>query len=100
MNFQVRLHYSSQLWLAQTETNVEIGIQAAQLLSDSQSVLTTLEQLSQNFPKYALAVARRVSPKQELKEEIEKNSRLAQPGLSAVWLNGLQLQDTQVNPLA
>lgn len=82
------------------EADIEIGIQAAQLLSDSRCVLTALEQLSQNFPKYASSVARRVTPKQELKEEIEKNSRLAQPGLSAVWLNGLQLQDTQVSPLA
>jgi UDP-glucose:glycoprotein glucosyltransferase len=62
--------------------------------------LTALEQLSQNFPKYALSVARRVDPKQELKEEIEKNARIAQPGVNAIWLNGLQLQDTQINPLS
>lgn len=80
--------------------DAEIGIHAAQLLSDSRSALTALEQLSQNFPKYASSVARRVSPKQGLKEEIEKNARIAQPGLSAVWLNGLQLQDTQINPLS
>lgn len=81
------------------KAGVEIGIQAAQLLSDSRSALTALEQLSQNFPKYALSVARRVSPKQELKEEVEKNGRIAQPGLNAMWLNGLQLQDAQINPL-
>lgn len=79
---------------------VEIGIQAAQLLSGSRSALAALEQLSQNFPKYALSVARRVSVKQELKEEIGQNGQIAQPGFSAIWLNGFQLQDTQINPLA
>ncbi|KAF9648458.1 glycosyltransferase family 24 protein [Thelephora ganbajun] len=78
----------------------EIGIQAAQLLSDSRSPLVALEQLSQNFPKYASSVARRVNPKKELKEEIGGNARIAQPGLSAIWLNGLQLQETQINPLS
>lgn len=47
-----------------------------------------------------MSVARRVSPKQELREEIEKNALTAQPGLNAIWLNGLQLQDTQINPLS
>lgn len=79
---------------------VEIGIQATQLLSDSQSALTALEQLSQNFPKYASSVARRVVPKKELKDEIVLNARMAQPGLNALWLNGLQLQDNQINPLS
>lgn len=59
-----------------------------------------LEQLSQNFPKYASSVARRVIPEKELKEEIEKNAQIAQPGLNAIWLNGLQLQDSQINPLS
>ena len=59
-----------------------------------------LEQLSQNFPKYASSVARRVSPKEELKDEIVMNARVAQPGVNAIWLNGLQLQDTQINPLS
>ena len=81
------------------KAGVEIGIQAAQLLSDSRSALTALEQLSQNFPKYASSVARRVSPRQELKKEVEKNAMMAQQGLNAIWLNGFQLQDTQINPL-
>ena len=70
------------------------------MLSDSGSPLTALEQLSQNFPKYASSVARRVSPKEELKDEILMNARIAQPGINAIWLNGLQLQDTQINPLS
>ena len=84
-------------WL---KVGAEIGIQATQLLSDSHSALTVLEQLSQNFPKYASSVARRVTPKEELKEEIVTNARLAQPGLNAMWLNGLQLQEPQINPLS
>lgn len=83
-----------------TERGAGIGIQAAQLLSDSRSPLTALEQLSQNFPKYASSVARRVSPKEELKDEILTNARIAQPGINAIWLNGLQLQDTNINPLS
>jgi len=89
-----------QLRIAWLKAGAEIGIQAAQLLSESRSALTALEQLSQNFPKYASSVARRVTPNQELKEEIGKNGRMAQPGFNAIWLNGLQLQDTQINPLS
>jgi UDP-glucose:glycoprotein glucosyltransferase len=62
--------------------------------------LAALEQLSQNFPKYASSVARRVVPKEELKEEIARNARIVQPGVNAIWLNGLQIQETQINPLS
>jgi hypothetical protein len=79
---------------------VEIGVQAAQLILDSPNALTTLKQLSQDFPKYTASLARRVVPKVELREEVRHNSLKAQPGLSAVWLNGASVPETKMNPFS
>jgi UDP-glucose:glycoprotein glucosyltransferase len=78
----------------------EIGNQVAQLISDSPNALTTLKQLSQDFPKYAASVAKRVVTKAELRGEIDRNSMVAQPGVSAVWLNGASVPETKMNPFS
>lgn len=78
----------------------EIGVQAAQLIFDSPNALTTLKQLSQDFPKYATSIARRVVPKTELRNEIRSNGMRAQFGVNAVWLNGASIPETQMNPFS
>ncbi|KAI0696066.1 glycosyltransferase family 24 protein [Cytidiella melzeri] len=76
---------------------LQIGFQAAQLLYDSEDALATLLQISQNFPKYASAVARRVTVDPELEEEIQSNHAKAQPGVNMVWLNGMVVPETDMN---
>ena len=55
---------------------LQIGFQSAQLLYDSHNALATLKQLSQNFPKYASAIARRVTVDPELEQEVFHNQEL------------------------
>jgi UDP-glucose:glycoprotein glucosyltransferase len=78
----------------------EIGLRAAQLIHDSSNPLKTLKSLSQDFPKYAASVARRVVIGSELRDEVRLNSRKAQAGVNAVWLNGASVSETQMNPFS
>lgn len=75
-----------------------IGILATQLVSESYSPLETLRQLVQDFPRYATSLSRRVIPQSGLVQEIASNSHKIQPGVSAVWLNGVQLSAEDMNP--
>lgn len=77
-----------------------IGIKASQLILDSPDSLATLRQLSQNFPKYAAALARRVDINPDLLEEVRRNSMKAQGGINAVWLNGASVPENQMNPFS
>ncbi|TBU43432.1 glycosyltransferase family 24 protein [Dichomitus squalens] len=79
---------------------LEIDIQAAQLVYDAPLVdkLTTLKHLSQNFPRYAGALAHRVPIQEDLLEEIAANQPRARGGLNAVWLNGVPLEEKDLNP--
>jgi UDP-glucose:glycoprotein glucosyltransferase len=55
---------------------------------DSSDPLYTLTLLSQNFPKYATSVARRVVLNASLEEEVDNNHIRAQPGVNILWING------------
>lgn len=59
-----------------------------------------LRQLSQNFPKYANALARRVpTPPQEFEEEIAATRMQLPQGFSGLWVNGLLINEPDVNIL-
>ena len=79
-----------------------IGIQAAQLLFDAgnQEVLPTLKKLAQDFPKYALDLARRVTINEGLDAELLSNQVKAQGGVSMAWLNGVIIQEGDWNPFS
>ncbi|KAI0786269.1 UDP-glucose:glycoprotein glucosyltransferase-domain-containing protein [Abortiporus biennis] len=69
------------------------GFQAAQLLYDtlsldSSSPLQVLKQLSQNFPKYASLLGKKVVVNDDVLQEMKRNANLAAPGVNMVWLNG------------
>lgn len=59
--------------------------------------LKTLIDVSQNFPKYATSLARRISIQGDLLSELQGNWHKIQDGFAAVWLNGMILQNTDVN---
>jgi UDP-glucose:glycoprotein glucosyltransferase len=59
--------------------------------------LKALMHISQNFPKYATSIARRIIANSSLIEELQSNRNKAQEGVSMVWLNGMVLQNTDVN---
>lgn len=78
---------------------LEIGLQATQLIADSSEPLATLTRLSQNFPKYATSLARRVVVNSSLETEIHENSLKAQGGTNLFWINGAAIPEKDVNPL-
>ncbi|GLB42376.1 putative UDP-glucose:Glycoprotein Glucosyltransferase [Lyophyllum shimeji] len=75
-----------------------IGHQAIQLIADSSEPLDTLTHLSQNFPKYASSLARRVVVNDSLEAEIQANSLRVPGGAHMLWLNGAVVPDKDVNP--
>lgn len=70
------------------------------LISVSLNPLRTLLELSQNLPKYATALARRVTFEDDLREEVLGNHAKAQPGINAVWLNGAGVDEKFMDPYA
>ncbi|KAH9887933.1 glycosyltransferase family 24 protein [Cubamyces lactineus] len=85
------------------EELLDIGLQATQLIYDAEEPLErlrTLKHLSQNFPRYAGALARRVTVNQSLLEEITENQARAPGGASAVWLNGVSIEEKDWNSFA
>ncbi|KAI0948225.1 hypothetical protein AcW1_009797 [Taiwanofungus camphoratus] len=77
---------------------LDIGLQAAQLIYNAEEPLSTLKQLSQNFPKYATSLARRVTIDPDLLDEVEENQIKAQGGASVAWLNGMVIHERDMNP--
>ncbi len=76
---------------------LEIDLQAAQFIYDSEDKLSTLKHLAQNFPWYASALARRVSVDQLLLEELSTNQPRARGGVNVAWLNGVTLEEKDLN---
>jgi len=78
----------------------DLGVQAAQIITESPEPLTVLSHLSQNFPKYATSLARRVTANESVIQELHNNSLKAQQGSNLFWFNGAQTESRDVNPFA
>lgn len=64
-------------------------MQAAQLITQSVNPLATLKALSQNFPRYAGQLTRRITTfDQPLVDEMQVNWARVPAGASALWMNG------------
>ncbi|KAF9495097.1 glycosyltransferase family 24 protein [Pleurotus eryngii] len=82
------------------EEIAELGFQATQLIATSDDPLGALTQLSQNFPKYAPSLSRRVVVNDSVRQEIGSNQVQVQGGINMMWLNGASVQDKDVTPFA
>ncbi|KAI0028565.1 glycosyltransferase family 24 protein [Vararia minispora EC-137] len=78
----------------------KIGLQATQLVMESDNPLAALKQLSQDFPRYASSIARRVVPSVDITNEASLNSMYIPPGHTLVWLNGAPLAPDRMNPFS
>ncbi|KAI8639247.1 UDP-glucose:glycoprotein glucosyltransferase-domain-containing protein [Parasitella parasitica] len=75
-----------------------LGFKAAQYVSKSNNPLATLNQLVQDFPKYAKSVSE-LDIDTRFEEEILGNQHnFLRAGMSAVWLNGKGLEFSQLDP--
>jgi UDP-glucose:glycoprotein glucosyltransferase len=82
------------------EELADIGVQAAQIIADSPEPLSVLSHLSQNFPKYATSLARRVVSNKSVTQELHDNSLKVQKGLNVFRFNGAHIDARDVNPFA
>ncbi|KAF9447216.1 glycosyltransferase family 24 protein [Macrolepiota fuliginosa MF-IS2] len=82
--------------LSETEL-LTLGHQAIQLIAESSDPLTALTQLSQNFPKYATSLSRRVVVNGSIADELFANAQRVQGGTNLFWLNGMHVDPKDVN---
>lgn len=71
-----------------------------QIIAESPEPLTILSHLSQNFPKYATSLARRVVANESVTQELQNNSQKAQKGVNMFWFNGAHIEAKDVNPFS
>ena len=99
--FRVRHHPPCNLFFASsTHLFPGLGVKAVQIIAESSDPLSTLTHLSQNFPKYATSLARRVLVNESILEELHNNSLKVQRGISVLWLNGQQIDPKDLHPFA
>ncbi|EJD40203.1 hypothetical protein AURDEDRAFT_70440 [Auricularia subglabra TFB-10046 SS5] len=80
------------------EEIAELGLRASQIILDASNPLAMLKEVSQNFPKYALAIGRKASYAEELREELAENQHRVGGGVNVLWLNGMMVQEGDLNP--
>jgi len=79
--------------LSQEEISA-IGLVASQLILKADNKLEMLRHIAQDFPRYALALARGGAQyDDELAAEVNTNHLRVGPGVSVLWLNGMMVQD-------
>lgn len=97
--YRVRHQFLCNCFLASlTPVLPGLGAKAAQIIAESSDPFSTLTHLSQNFPKYATSLARRVLVNESISEELHNNSLKVQRGINVLWLNGQQIDVKDVHP--
>ncbi|KAG0163854.1 hypothetical protein DFQ28_011083 [Apophysomyces sp. BC1034] len=76
----------------------DLGSKAAQLIAMSSDPLTVLAQLSQDFPKYAKSLSDTELDEQYADEIRLNQASVVQPGMNAIWFNGLHVESEKVDP--
>lgn len=78
-----------------------LGHKAATFVMGSEKPFETLLRLVQDFPKHAAAVAAVEAVDENVVEEVMKNWDFSiGPGKNVVWINGVQIEPSQVNAFA
>jgi len=77
-----------------------LGMKAASFVMDSEDPLTTLLKLLQDFPKHASSVAA-IGINPDIADALQGNwDSFLGPGQNALWINGVQLGDSDINAFA
>ncbi|KAI0443042.1 UDP-glucose:glycoprotein glucosyltransferase [Xylaria telfairii] len=75
-----------------------LGLNAGSFIMESDEPFETLIKLTQDFPKFSTSVAARNATDTFI-TEYRRNREVAAPaGINALWMNGVQLSERQVNP--
>lgn len=77
---------------------VGLGLKTGSFIMESEDPFETLIRLTQDFPRYSTSVAARNASNAFVAEH-EQNRIVAGPnGINALWLNGVQLSERQIDP--
>ncbi|KAI8384821.1 UDP-glucose:glycoprotein glucosyltransferase-domain-containing protein [Radiomyces spectabilis] len=74
----------------------DLALKATQFVALSENPLSSLTQLSQDFPKYAQSISQ-IELEEKFRSVNDPESPL-HPGLNAMWLNGLEVDMDKVDP--
>ena len=85
--FQARTSRWVPQQLTVSTLNADIGLKAASLIISSEDKLSALEHLSQDFPKYSAALARKVDVSQPIQNKVSEMLAMG-PMPPAVYING------------
>ena len=77
-----------------------LGIKAASFVMSSDNKLDSLLRLVQDLPKHSSALSTAEINSALSDELIENRAIFLNPGSNAIWVNGLQLEDSQINAFA
>lgn len=75
----------------------QLGIKAAQYIAQSSHPLADLTQLAIDFPRYAKDIAD-LKLDEAFADEVLNNGNM--PGVHAMWINGISLDSTEIDPFA
>ncbi|KAK0480614.1 UDP-glucose:glycoprotein glucosyltransferase-domain-containing protein [Armillaria novae-zelandiae] len=82
-----------------TEAEIfELSWKASQIVAESSEPLDTLRIISQDFPKYATSLGRRVRANESVVEELHNNQLRVQAGGHAFWFNGAPMAEKDITP--
>ncbi|KAI0404093.1 UDP-glucose:glycoprotein glucosyltransferase [Xylaria palmicola] len=75
-----------------------LGLNTGSFIMESEDPFQTLIKLTQDFPKFSTSVAARNASDSFIMEHRQNREVAAPAGLNALWLNGVQLPERQIDP--
>jgi len=75
-----------------------LGLNAGSFIIESNDPFQTLIKLTQDFPKFSTSVAARNASASFITEHHQNREVAAPPGMNALWMNGVQLTERQIDP--
>ena len=77
-----------------------LGVKAASFVMASDDPFDTLLKVSQDFPKYSSAIAKRNASTEFVKEHRSNRDLLLPAGYNIIWVNGMQIETRQMDAFA
>lgn len=81
-------------------TNSEVsrlGINAGDYIMSSEDPMSTLQEITANFPKYSSQIAATNASDAFIKEHLQNREILLPSGFNVIWMNGVQMLPRDVN---
>lgn len=77
-----------------------LGMSTADYIIQSENPFDTLLKITQDFPKYSSSIAAHNASAEFLAEHQKNRAMMVPPGVNVLWMNGVQLIERQMQPLA